>query len=319
MAHRPTLRPTLLAGAPQLLAVAPAALTMLVAWDRLPERMATRFAFDGSVTDDMSRPAMLVTTIGAGLVLSVVLGLTNRSTSGTRISRWDMPRLLVAVSWALAGFLGVVLFMVVVSNIDAPEPAAVTMSAVVLLYALGAAVVTGAVGALVAPRSATPPPGDREPPTMDLGPAEHVEWSRSITAPWLVVLGVVLLLAGLLLGWSAGWGAGVPLAVAGLLLSLLSSATVTADEHGVRVRFTPFGWPRLRVGMDEIESAVAEDVTPAQFGGWGYRVVPGASGLVLRQGPALVITRTSGRKFVVTVDDARTAARLLNGLRGRRR
>lgn len=316
-----TWRRMTVVGVPQLLAVAPAVVMMLAGWHRLPERLATRFAFDGSVTDEMSRPALLFTMIGLGLVLSVVLGLGYRPVSrarAARISRWDIPRLFVAFSWALAGFLGVVLFVVVDSNIDARETAAVTMSTVVLLYPLGAAVVAGAVGALLAPRSDSTSLDDREPPAMDLGPGEHVSWSRAISSPWLTALGVVLLMAGAVLGWSAGWIVGGLLIVAGLLTWLLSRATVTVDRRGTTVTFTPLGWPRVRVGLDEIESAVAEDVSPAQFGGWGYRVVPGASGLVLRSGPALILTRTTGTRFVVTVDDADTAAGVLNGLRARK-
>lgn len=314
----PGLGRKLLVGVPQVLAVVPAAVLLLAEWDRLPERMATRFGFDGSVSDTMSRPALLLTMVGLGLVLAVTLGLLNRPLWGARVSRWDMPRLHVVVSWALAAFLGVVLFVAVWSNLDAEDPANVSMSSVVLLYALGAAVVAGAVAAVLVPKSEAEPLDDHDPPAMDLPPGEHVSWSRSISSPWLAVLGVVLLAVGTVLGWSLGWGVGALLVVVGLMVALLSSATVMVDRRGTTVTFTPLGWPRVRVRLDETESAVAEDVSPAEFGGWGYRFVPGASGLVLRAGPALILTRTSGRRFVVTVDDARTAARVLNGLCARR-
>ena len=322
MGVRPGARRMLLAGVPQLLAVVPAVVVMLVCWDRLPERMATRFGIDGSVNDHLNRSTLLVTMIGLGLLLSVVFGLAGRPASGARtirISRWDIPRLLVAFSWGLAGFLGVLLVVVVMSNVDVRDTADASMPATALLYALGAAVVAGAVGALLAPRSEAPPPGDDEPPAMDLGPEEHVSWSRPISSPWLAVLGVVLLGVGVVLGWSLDWVTGAPVLVAGTLVSLSSRATVTADRRGMTVTFSVLGWPRMRVGLDQIESAVAENVSPAQFGGWGYRIIPGASGVVLRSGPALILTRTSGRRFVVTVDDAETAARVLNGLRARRR
>jgi hypothetical protein len=42
--------------------------------------------------------------------------------------------------------------------------------------------------------------------------------------------------------------------------------------------------------------------------------VPGGSGVILRAGSALIVTRRSGRRFTVTVDDAETAAGLLDGL-----
>lgn len=321
MGLRPVWRRMLLVGVPQLLAVVPAVVTMLVVWDRLPEPMATRFAFDGAVSDQMSRSALLLTMIALGLVLSVGLGLAYRTAGdprANRISRWDVPRLFVAFSWAVAGLLGVVLVMVVASNTDAVGAATVTMPAVELLYAVAAAVVAGAVGALLAPRSEAAPLDEDEPPAMELAPGEHVSWTRPISSPWLTILGLALLVVGVVLGWSAGWVTGGPFLVAGLLVGLLSRATVTVDQRGTTVRFTPLGWPRVRIDLGEIESAVAENISPAQFGGWGYRIVPGASGLVLRAGPGLILTRRTGRKFVVTVDDAETAARVLNGLRARR-
>lgn len=49
------------------------------------------------------------------------------------------------------------------------------------------------------------------------------------------------------------------------------------------------------------------------FGGWGLRLsVDGRVGVVLRTGEALQITRRKGRPFVVTVDDAETAAAVLS-------
>ncbi|GAB3466532.1 DUF1648 domain-containing protein [Actinophytocola sediminis] len=309
-------RRILLAGVPQVLAVVPAAVLLVATWDRLPAQLATHFAADGSVNDQLSRQAMLIGMVGLGLVLAVALGLVNRPLWGVPVSKWDIPRLHVVFSWALAGFLGVVLFMVVAGNLDAGDPATVTMPAGLLLYAFGAAVVAGVIGAVLAPRSAATR-DDHDPPTMDLAPGERVSWSRPMSSPWLAALGVLLAVGGVLLGWSVGWGTGWLVVVAGLLVCLLSSAKVTVDRRGTTVAFTALGWPRTRVALDRTESAVAEHVSPAQFGGWGYRIVPGASGFLLRSGTALVLTRTSGRRFVVTVDDAETAARVVNGLRDR--
>ncbi|SFB00877.1 hypothetical protein SAMN05216266_103247 [Amycolatopsis marina] len=322
MSRHPKLDRGLLAGGPQLLAVAPAVVTMVTAWDRLPERLATRFALDGSVSDHMGRLAVFFSLIGLGLLLSVTLGFVAGSMSGTRVvplSKWDLPRLLVVLSWGLAGFLGVLLFALVTSNIDTEGAATVSLPALALLYALGAAVLTGAIGAVLAPRGRTTQPlEDHETPAMELSAGEHVSWSRSISSPWFRALGVVLLMAGPVLGWVVGWVPGGTVLAAGLLVALLAGAMVTVDRRGTTVAFSALGWPRVRVGLDEIESASVEDVSPIQFGGWGYRIIPGASGVLLRTGPALILTRTSGRRFVVTVDDAETAASVLNGLLARR-
>jgi len=73
------------------------------------------------------------------------------------------------------------------------------------------------------------------------------------------------------------------------------------------------GWPRIEIPAAEIASVRAVRVDPfAEFGGWGYRFgVDGRRGVVLRAGDALEVARTNGRVFVVTVDDAATAASVL--------
>jgi hypothetical protein len=47
-----------------------------------------------------------------------------------------------------------------------------------------------------------------------------------------------------------------------------------------------------------------------QWGGWGYRWMPGAkaSAAVLRKGPGIVLTFADGRRFAVSVDDATAGA-----------
>ncbi|WTW92220.1 hypothetical protein OG216_02020 [Streptomycetaceae bacterium NBC_01309] len=51
------------------------------------------------------------------------------------------------------------------------------------------------------------------------------------------------------------------------------------------------------------------------FGGWGYRMRPGRSGVILRSGEVLSLDPATGGTFVVTVADARTAASVLALLR----
>jgi hypothetical protein len=54
----------------------------------------------------------------------------------------------------------------------------------------------------------------------------------------------------------------------------------------------------------------------AEFGGWGWRWgADGRVGVVLRAGEGIQVTRTNGKRFVVTVDDAQTGASVLAGVR----
>lgn len=65
--------------------------------------------------------------------------------------------------------------------------------------------------------------------------------------------------------------------------------------------------PWSRVG-----AAQAALIRPLQWGGWGFRVIPGRLGIVLRKGPGLVLTLTDGRRLGVTLDDPVLPAGLVN-------
>jgi len=77
-----------------------------------------------------------------------------------------------------------------------------------------------------------------------------------------------------------------------------------------------FGLVRVRIPLEHLKGAIARDVTGlGEFGGWGIRI-PGRKrvGIILRNGCALELTHTDGRVTTITVDDAETAAALVNAL-----
>jgi hypothetical protein len=76
------------------------------------------------------------------------------------------------------------------------------------------------------------------------------------------------------------------------------------------------GLPTFRIPLAEIRSAAVTDVQPLSgYGGWGVRFgLNGRVGIILRAGEALEILRTKGHSLVVTVDDAISAAALVNAL-----
>ena len=154
-----------------------------------------------------------------------------------------------------------------------------------------------------------------------LGPDEDAVWSRVVASP--VLWAPAGLLGALGLGLSvpsATRAVGVLLLVAALLNAVFASLRVTVDGHGLTIVSPLLPRPRLRVPMRRIEAAASREVRPmAEFGGYGYRVGPGKSGVVMRAGEALSARLRGGKEFVVTVDDAGTAAALLNGLLQRAR
>ena len=128
----------------------------------------------------------------------------------------------------------------------------------------------------------------------------------------LILLGVTLLLTRGGRVWP------IFLVPAWLLVVLLLTAhfVVIAGPRGFVVR-SALGWPRLSIPAAELAKAGVTTVDPmADFGGWGFRWVIGPGrkgrwGIVTRRGPGLEVFRRDGRSVVVTVDDARTAAAVL--------
>lgn len=157
-------------------------------------------------------------------------------------------------------------------------------------------------------------------------PGERVVWMRSVTMSRLgmvILLGLgILLLGGAVFDALAGGSAWPILLSVALVVGLAITATglfrVRVDDSGVRV-ISYLGVPRFHVPLTEIAAVRAILVNPlADFGGWGVRTaLDGRTGVVLRRGEALEIAKRSGRVFVVTVDDAATAAAAIEGLRAR--
>ena len=74
--------------------------------------------------------------------------------------------------------------------------------------------------------------------------------------------------------------------------------------------------PHKHIPLSDIRAVKVVDVHPTRdFGGWGWRWAgDGRSGIVLQVGPGIEVTQSSGRRFIVTVDDATTGAGVLAAL-----
>ncbi|MFF2793079.1 DUF1648 domain-containing protein [Streptomyces sp. NPDC058049] len=196
----------------------------------------------------------------------------------------------------------------------------VTVGAVVTVVAAGAA---GLVGALVSRRPASPL-ARGQGPRMDIPAGERRIWLASTENPWLYLLSAVTgvgALAALLIGLGdlaePMWLVTVPFLFASVSVLACASVRVRVTERGMDVAFGPLGWPVRRWDAADIEWARAENRTPAQVGGWGYRLSGLGTTVMLRSGACLVI-RAKGKDFAVSVDDAERGAALLNSLAGAR-
>ncbi|MCW0214477.1 MAG: DUF1648 domain-containing protein [Pseudonocardia sp.] len=295
---------------PPLVAVVPAVVLLLTGADRLPDPLAVHFDL-GGVPDGFSSPtAALWSVVAPGVLLAVTFGA---------LVALRTTRFLAGIGWGAAGLIGTVLFLAVRANLDAADASDARLSLGALLIGVAVAAAAGVLGAFLAPDDVIAAEPETRGGTMDLAPGERVAWSRSVTSAPMQGLGIGLVIVGVGVGVvvepGSGILAGTILAVAGLLVLLSASARVTVDERGLTVSLGPVGFPRWHLPLAEVGEAVAGEISAlGRFGGYGYRVVPGGSGVILRSGESLIVTRASGRTFTVTVDDAGTAARLLTGL-----
>src|SRR5688500_10265226 len=81
------------------------------------------------------------------------------------------------------------------------------------------------------------------------------------------------------------------LVLGGALIICSSTIRVVVNRTAFEVGFGPWGWPRRRIPLGDIVEAHVEKLSPLYWGfGFGYRVVPGRSRVVLWPGPGVVVT-----------------------------
>ena len=150
---------------------------------------------------------------------------------------------------------------------------------------------------------------------MDLAEAERAVFVETISAAWMMALGVVLVALAGVLGFVAEWWVGLMLLFSAIPVALLSVFRVQADRHGLGVRSAFLGIRFARVSIDEVQRASVLHVEPMKWGGWGYRgslKVAGSAAVVVRRGPGIHLQLTGDRSFVVTLEDPHTPAAILN-------
>ncbi|MBP2583205.1 hypothetical protein J3A78_003683 [Streptomyces sp. PvR006] len=291
-------------------------LTVLAVWgDRIPDTLATHFSGGGGDRADGFTGRTAFTVVSVALLVGFGTGWTALV---RRTALWG--------AWATAGFTGTLLVLLVRDNLDAVDPARVVSPLTNLAVAAAVAALSALAGwaltrLVPAGEEAGSPTGEPDAPRLTLGASEVAGWTRATTSRPLTLLAVLALVAvpvGLVL---APWP-GALLALLGLVVGVpglaLARVRVTVDRRGVTVRPSFVSRPRVRVPLDGVTGASVRELDTAtvlaDYGGWGYRVRAGRTGVVLHSGEALVVRRDNGREFAVTVPDAHTAAALLNTL-----
>ncbi|MFD3677649.1 DUF1648 domain-containing protein [Streptomyces sp. NPDC058613] len=291
----------------------------LAASSRLPDRIATHW---GNGSPDGSMPIWAAAVFPALIwaVLALALGLAGRR-GGASAAPW------VGVSLLSGGvFLAGAQASIVRANLDRADWRDAGSVGTGILVTAVVAIAACALGWLAGRRSAPPAPARQDVggESMDIPEGERRVWLSRASNPWLhliaaltgiVAAAAVLAAAGGLIGLQ--WALIAPFAIASVLTLLCASVQARVTESGLEVAFGPLGWPVRRWTAQSITSARAEKRTPAQVGGWGYRLSGLGTTVMLRAGECLVIHPAKGAEFAVSVDDAERGAALLNSLSGR--
>lgn len=274
----------------------------------LPDPLPTHWDLGGQVDDTLPAGVLLAGTLVVSTLLAggAVAALARRTVSAAeRVQAAG----LVWAAW-LAALVHDVPVLLSVGARSAAEVALPWWALVALLAV--PVLVAGAVRGLVAVVREEPsaPAG---PSTLHLGAGERATWVGSSSSRTTLGVGV-LLLVGSAAAALVAWQPTLVLGLAGVVVLWVHSVTARVDERGLSVAWGPLGWPHSRVPLADITSASVEQIEPTAWGGWGYRVTPGATAAVTRRGPGLVVDRRSGRRFAVTVDRPEAGADLLLAL-----
>ncbi|MFC7806846.1 hypothetical protein [Streptomyces olivaceus] len=150
----------------------------------------------------------------------------------------------------------------------------------------------------------------------DSGHSRITVWHRSLISGWMMATGGVSALALLVIAVlvSQYRFIALQLLVVPAAFLVTGAIRVSVSPRGVSAGSLVLPFLRRRIPLRSIRSASARWTRPIEVGGWGYRWNPGLSAMSLREGDALWLTLVHGNQFVITIDDADTAARLTNDL-----
>lgn len=300
-----------------LVAVSTAAQVALL--PQLPDRVASHWNAAG-VADGFA-PAwsfpLVMFAVGVGTI-ALIAGTALVGTSRTS-GPVDL-RFMTAITLGTAGFLGLLSLGLLAGQVGLDDPATASTGWQLPVAGLVLGVLLGVVGWKATLRSEENGPDGSTPEALILGRQEKAVWLRTATMSRGAMTGLgVALAAGVtgavvtaLAGEPGAWVAVVSLALVLVVGVVLTVFRVRVDGTGLTVT-SAVGWPTVHIARSDIRLVQVVQVNPmAEYGGWGWRHSPsGGHGIVMRSGEALRITRTDGRLFTVTVDDATTAAALL--------
>lgn len=277
----------------------------------LPGVMATHFGVSGRADGFMSTPVALLIQggmiIGVPVALLVVFGASEwwRGEGSRQISA-----LLVGLSVGLAALF----VFITLRHVGVEDPAMVTIDWLFGVVFIGIAAAAGVVAALLLP-PALPRPATAPVEPLRITANDRVSWfGRATTSrPVVIAIAVAIVAVAFAAQVTNMWWLWLLVLLLIVVMLAVTSFNVSVNAHGLAWR-SALGFPRGSVPLKDIESVAIVQVGPGDFGGFGLRAMPGRLGLITRSGTALRLEHRTGA-LVATIDDAVTAASVIEGLR----
>ena len=309
--------------APAVLALA-AVIVLLRLAATGPARVATHWGYSGPA-DGFGSPYTYPILMGSiSLVLIAVLG------GGTVLFTHRGPltrviKLLAVTSTWVTVLLGVTLISSLITQRTTASVHQAASPGPWLLVGAVAGFALAAGGWFALPKAVRVSPAEDSAVVapVSLTDSERASWHRTATASrrvtWLLIALTIIVGAAELLVIYTSSGRAWPVAFLPIVLMLIVLATLTwsvrVDARGVLLR-SAIGVPYFKIPLENIVSASVVQVhAMTEYGGWGVRWnLAGRMGIILRSGEALQIHRAKGVDIVITIDDAITAAGLINAL-----
>lgn len=294
-------------------------LVVIISWwvwrDSLPAELASHWSGSGPADDAMAVGTLLALNLGmtgvpavAGLAISFWPGISARTRRGAYFFLGVFGG-MGAATWLLSAGL----------TMQVGDPYEVVLGAWVIVSFVAAGY--GIIPFLISPKPHLEAKDVER--RFEFAPSTTGAWSQAITGKmfaWvaigLIILGAVIYGPAIAAGQGSDQIVGIAvMAVAIVLVASFVRLRVTADWRGLRVVSAIFRIPLKRIRLDAIEVVEAAELRPTEWGGWGYRIMPGRSAVILRKGPGLIVTTRNAKQFAISLDDPETPAALLATLR----
>ena len=290
-------------------------ITATLWFDQLPDVLPKQWS-GTEVTSTIASEALIGITGGIAL-LGAIVGLVALSDAAA-----DFRRNLVLAAGCGAGLAAGIWFVCagLVLVTGSPEPDAGGWP--LLGVAAGA---YGLIPFALSPKRGLEVEGSETVP-VQLEASERGAWFTTVRVPvfvWLAALAAVSAVGTAVFGITQGAPASRPTTIVLLLVTVLGLAfariRVSVDRRGLRVVSSLLRVPLKRIPLAEIVSARGEAIRASEWGGWGYRIMPGRSALVLTGSRGLVVKRRNDTVFAVTLPEPELPAALLTTLAARSR